>query len=182
MQNAAHPFARITISPNAVFFARFPYAARLVNPVGAQACCVPLKGATRSRPYLWLRRSRAGFFVASCKMDWVSRRGFPIPRYRGFSASPLPPCKRVWIWLWLRLVREHAGWNESPTGRDQGALVVVPPCPVFAAASGSAFVAAGTGAVGAAGCAAAGVGLPAGTGGSPAWAEMLGRVPWPPAP
>ena len=65
---------------------------------------------------------------------------------------------------------------------NQGALVVVPPCPVFAAASGAGFVAAGSGAVGAAGCAAAGAGLPAGTGGSPAGEEMLGRVPWPPEP
>jgi hypothetical protein len=33
------------------------------DAVGAQSCCVPLEGATRSRPYLRLRRSRAGPFV-----------------------------------------------------------------------------------------------------------------------
>ena len=38
---------------------------RAMDPVGAQACCVPLKGATRSRPYLPLRRSRAREFVVS---------------------------------------------------------------------------------------------------------------------
>ncbi len=40
----------ITISPNSFFFARFQYAGRRVSPVGAQACCVPLRARQDRAP------------------------------------------------------------------------------------------------------------------------------------